>query len=300
MLELLTEEVMWRRGRTAAVIAVVSAALVGGGLGVAAAEPPGAKAPTVKSWASTKTVIVRDIQIKVPHQDPVSAYLVKPAGRLPRNSTAGILFLHWLGQIHNDRSEYLGEAMSLAARGVVSVLPQGYFPWVPDPDGTAADVERVTDQVAAMRRALDRLVAVRGVDRSRIAVVGHDYGAMYGSLLADRDRRVSTLVLEAPDSTWGNWFATFWLGLEGEARDDYLALFAGLDPVDHTARLGSNVLFQWAGEDIFITPEVQAAFAKSSPEAKVELFPNADHLLTDAAQASRDAFLAQKLGLSGS
>jgi dienelactone hydrolase len=291
---------MWRRG-TSAVIAMATAALVTSGIGLASAESPGSRAPaTPTSWASSKTVLVRDITIRVPHQDPVSAYLVKPAGRLHHNSSAGVLFLHWLGQIHNDRTEYLGEAIGLADQGVVSVLPQGFFPWVPDPDGTHQDVTRVTDQVIAMRRALDRLVSVRGVDRSRIAVVGHDYGAMYGSLLADQDHRVSTLVLEAPDSTWGNWFATFWLQLEGQARDDYLALFAGLDPVDHTARLGSNVLFQWAGEDVFITPEVQAAFAASSPDAKVELYPRADHQLTDAAQVARDAFLAEKLGLPGS
>jgi pimeloyl-ACP methyl ester carboxylesterase len=192
---------------------------------------------------------------------------------------------------------YLGEAVTLAERGVVSVLPQGYFPWVPDPDGTQLDVQRVSDQVRAMRAALNRLVSVRGVDRDRIAVVGHDYGAMYGSLLADSDRRVSVLVLEAPDSTWGNWFATYWLGLEGQAREEYLALFAGLDPVEHTARLGSHVLFQWAGQDVFITPEVQAAFAASSPDAQVLVYPNADHQLTDQAQIDRDAFLTEQLQL---
>ena len=26
--------------------------------------------------------------------------------------------------------------MELASHGVFSVLPQGYFPWVPNPDGT--------------------------------------------------------------------------------------------------------------------------------------------------------------------
>ena len=86
------------------------------------------------------SVVVKDITIWVPHQQPVSAYLVKQSGRLPRKSSAGILFLHWLGQIHNDRSEYLAEAIELANQGVVSVLPQGYFPWVPDPDGTTDDV----------------------------------------------------------------------------------------------------------------------------------------------------------------
>jgi dienelactone hydrolase len=135
--------------------------------------------------------VIRDVLIRVRHQQRVSAYVVRPTGGLAPNSSPGILFLHWLGSIHNDRTEYLGEAVTLAERGVVSVLPQGYFPWVPDPDGTQLDVQRVRDQVGAISAALNRLVSIRSVDLDRIAIVGHDYGAMYGSLLADSDHRVS-------------------------------------------------------------------------------------------------------------
>jgi dienelactone hydrolase len=290
---------MRKRARAAslATALVVAAGLTGVGVANASRGVASPAEGSQRAESSTGRVVVKDILIRVRDQEPVSAYLVRPAGRLHHDASAGILFLHWLGQIHNDRTEYLGEAIQFAQRGVVSVLPQGYFPWVPDPDGTTADVMRVQDQVKAMDAALDRLVDTRGVDRSRIAVVGHDYGAMYGSLLADQDERVSTMVLEAPDSTWGNWFATYWLGLEGQARDDYLALFDGLDPVDHTARLGSHVLFQWAGQDVYITPEVEAAFAASSPDAQVLVYPNADHQLTDRAMVDRDAFLADQLGL---
>ena len=263
-----------------------------GGAGTAGAVTPEARRDTAGR------VVIKDITIAVRHQQPVRAYLVAPAGRSAEHAYAGILFLHWLGQIHNDRTEYLGEATALAERGAVSLLPQGYFPWVPDPDGSPHDVTLVKQQVRAMRAALDRLIETRGVDRDRIAVVGHDYGAMYGSLVADADHRVEALVLEAPDSTWGNWFATYWLGLQGQARADYLAMFDGLDPVDHTARLGSHVLFQWAGQDVYITPDVVDAFAASSPQAQVLTYPNADHQLTDAAQADRDQFLAQQLGLT--
>ena len=68
-------------------------------------------------------VVVEDISIPVPGQDPVQAYLVRPAGELKKNSAPGMLWLHWLGEINNDRSEYLPEAITLAAEGVVSVLP---------------------------------------------------------------------------------------------------------------------------------------------------------------------------------
>ena len=190
------------------------------------------------SEAPRAGVVVEDISIPVPGQDPVQAYLVRPAGQLKKNSAPGVLWLHWLGEINNDRSEYLPEAITLAGEGVVSVLPLGYFPWVPNPGGTTGDVTLVENQVAAFAGALDRLAGVRAVDESRIAMVGHDYGAMYGSILAANSmstRCISTMVLEAPDALMGNWFAQFWLQLEGPERDAYLALFDGLDPVDHTA-----------------------------------------------------------------
>ena len=186
--------------------------------------------------------------------------------------------------------------MTLAGQGVVSVLPQQTFPWVGDPIGTRQDVRNVKHQVAADQAALNKLAAMPAVDPARIGLVGHDYGAMYGALVADSDVRVSAMVLETPDALFGNWFAKFWLQLHGQARADYLHMFRGLDPVHHTARLGDHVFFQWAGQDIYIGAGVRARYAASSPDAQVTLYPNADHQLDDAALADRDAFLADQLG----
>jgi dienelactone hydrolase len=281
----------------AALVAAAGSSAATSSAGTVRHRPDGRDAPAFRHGPSSGHVEVDDVLIAVPGQPALAAYVVRPGGVLRPHAAAGVLFLHWLGDLHNDRSEYLAEATQLAGRGVVSVLPQGYFPWVPNPDGTAGDVTLVTDQVSAFRSALNHLAGLREVDRSRIALVGHDYGAMYGALLADQDRRVSAAVFEAPDATWSNWFATYWLGLEGDARAAYDQLFDGLDPVEHTARLGSHVLFQWAGRDIYVTPEVRAAYAASSPAAKVLLYDRAEHQLTDAAQTDRDAFLAEQLHL---
>jgi len=121
-----------------------------------------------------------------------------------------VLFLHWLGQINSDRDEFLAEAITLAHRGVVAVLPQGTFPYTVDPAGTSADVAAVQHQLDAYRAALRTLFDRQDVDAARVALVGHDYGAMYGSLLVDRDHRIRTAVLATPDATWGNWFITYW------------------------------------------------------------------------------------------
>jgi dienelactone hydrolase len=285
------EDIMARLIRTAG----VTVALVGV-LGTVAAAPSHAVA--ARHPVSKSQVIVQDVRIRVHGQPAVSAYLVRSAGSLAPHSHAGILFLHWLGQIHSDRTEFLAEATELAPKGAVSLLPQGVFPWTAAPTGKRHDVTVIKAQLAAFRACLNWLVRHRYIDRSRVGVVGHDYGAMYGALLAQSDKRVHTAVLAAPDATWGHWFVKYWLGFTGDRATRYDALFAKLQPVRHVSRLGKHELFQWAGQDIFINAHVRDKFAQHAPKAKVDLYPTSDHQLTDEAQADRDAFLMGQLSLS--
>jgi dienelactone hydrolase len=273
----------------------VTVALVGV-LATVAAAP--SHAVGTRHRASKTQVIVQDVRIPVHGQPAVSAYLVRSAGSLAPRSHAGILFLHWLGQIHSDRTEFLAEATELAPTGAVSLLPQGVFPWTADPAGNRHDVTVIKAQLAAFRACLNWLLSHRYVDRSRVAVVGHDYGAMYGALLAQTDKRVHTAVLAAPDATWGHWFVKYWLGFTGPHATRYDALFRKLQPVRHVSRLGTHELFQWAGQDIFINAHVRNSFAQHAPKAKVDLYPTSDHQLTDGAQVDRDAFLKAQLSLS--
>jgi dienelactone hydrolase len=263
---------------------------------VAAAPPQPAKAPASPPVAQ---VSVQDVRVPVPGQQPVPAYLVRSAGTLKPGSQAGILFLHWLGQIHGDRTEFLAEAAQLAPRGAVSLLPQGVFPWQVGPSGKPQDVTAVKEQLAAFQACLNWLISKSYVSKSRIAVVGHDYGAMYGALLANGDKRVHTAVLATPDATWGHWFVKYWLGFTGSRAARYKAMFTSLQPVRHVSRLGSDELFQWAGRDIFVSASVRKRFAAAAPLAQVDLFPAADHQLNTAAETARDAFLTKELGLSG-
>jgi dienelactone hydrolase len=272
------------------------AVALAGVLATVAAAPSlaaGTRAP-----ASGGQVIVQSVRVPVPGQHAVLAYLVRSAGPLRPRSHAGILFLHWLGQIHSDRSEFLAEAAELAPRGAVSLLPQGIFPWQVGPAGNRHDVTAIRQQLAAFQASLNWLIARRYVDRSRIAVVGHDYGAMYGALLASADHRVHAAVLATPDATWGHWFVKYFLGTTGERAARYKALFIRLQPVRHVSRLGQRELFQWAGDDTFVSATVRRQFARQAPHARVEFYPTADHQLTSAAQADRDTFLERELGLA--
>jgi dienelactone hydrolase len=273
----------------------LAVALAGALATVAAVPSQAARTPAPASGAR---VIVQDVLVPVPGHPAVQAYLVRSAGRLRPGSHAAILFLHWLGQIHSDRTEFLAEAIQLAPLGSVSLLPQGKFPWQIDPTGKQKDVTAIKQQLAVFRACLHWLTARRYVDRSRVALVGHDYGAMYGALLANADPRVHAAVLATPDATWGHWFVKYWLGFTGQRAARYDALFASLQPMRHVSRLGRRELFQWAGQDIFVSASVRKRFARHAPRARVDLYPTADHQLTSTAQADRDTFLEHELGLS--
>jgi dienelactone hydrolase len=278
-------------------IATVAAGMaVTGLLATVAAGQPGTSARSTS--ASAAQLIVQDVSVPVAGRAPVPAYLVRTEGSVKAGSQAGILWLHWLGQIHSDRTEFLAEAIQLASHGVVSLVPQGTFPWQASPVGTKDDVTAVRNQLSAFRACLDALFANRLVDSSRVAIVGHDYGAMYGALLANEDSRVSAAVLATPDATWGHWFAKYWLGYRHDREARYDALFAGLQPVNNVSRLGSRELLQWAGHDIYVSAGVRRQFAQAAPLALVDLYGDADHQLITQTQTDRDVFLQKMLGLS--
>ena len=142
-----------------------------------------------------------------------------------------ILFLHWFDTEapDGDRTQFLAEAESLARdHGVVSILPQGQFPWAGEPTDAEADASRIRAEVERHRAALDMLAARADVDAARIALVGHDFGAMHGTILAADDPRIAAAVLIAATPRWGDWFLPFW-PIAGD-RHDYLRALSPARP----------------------------------------------------------------------
>ena len=96
-------------------------------------------------------------------------------------------------------------------QGVVSVLPQGQFPWL---GGTGRrGLGRRTHPGERLRGTAGRWTCSRerpGVDPPRIALVGHDFGAMHGVVLAAEDERIAGDGLIAATPRWADWFLTFW------------------------------------------------------------------------------------------
>jgi pimeloyl-ACP methyl ester carboxylesterase len=240
--------------------------------------------------------VVHDITYRAAGQDPVSAYLVVPnrAGRHPAT-----MFLHWLGDTNADRSEFLAEAVSLASgpHPVLSLLPQLTFPFAYGPIGDVRDRDSIVKQVVQLRRGLDLLDARHDVDGGRVAVVGHDYGAMYATLISAVDAgRVRASVVMAADSTWANWFVEFFLSLPADQVGPYTEMLSSLDPVRFLGHGPHRVLLQYAGDDFFIPLSVAHAMrAAAGRQAAFRLY-DVDHSLDiPAAQQDRDAFLRYSL-----
>jgi cephalosporin-C deacetylase-like acetyl esterase len=239
---------------------------------------------------------VHDITYAVPGGTPTVAWLVVPTKARP--PYAAVLFAHWLGP-GSSRDEFLGQAIGLARRGVVSLLTQGDFPWHVPPVGTDADTANITAEVIKLRRGLDLLTARSDVDPSRIAFVGHDYGAMAGSIASAVDGRVSAEILMAPDATYFNWFNKYWVGYEGDDATAYDALLAPYDPINYVDHApAGGVLFQFSAHDQYVSTEVREALvaAASGPKSAI-VYQNAGHHLNGAAKRDRDAWLAEHLGL---
>ncbi len=229
----------------------------------------------------------------------VRAALVQP--RDPLDSMPGVLFAHWLGDpATTNRTEFLADAEWLARRGIVSLLPDEPWSqpqWFARVRSTASDAADSVAVVIALRRALDVLTRTNGVDRKRLAFVGHDFGAMYGALLAGADTRVRDVVFVAPTVTFAEWFLLD-TGRPPADRAAYEAQMAAFDIPAALARATfSASLLQFGARDRYVPSAKAHAFAAavSQPDKTVRTYP-ADHALTlDAATDERRSWLLAHL-----
>ncbi len=226
----------------------------------------------------------------------VRAYVVSPIDA-SAGSRAGVLYVHWLGTpVTTNRTEFLNEALALASQGIVSVLvdamwatPKWYPNRVPE-----KDYENSVAQVIDLRRALDLLLAQPGVDPSRIAFVGHDFGAMFGIVMGAVDRRPSTYVLMAGTPRFIDWML---FARQPEDPAAYRAQMAPLDPVRFVAQLApAPVFFQFAATDEYVSAEAAAQFyAAAGPRKQMATYAGGHDLQNPEAAADRITWLVREL-----
>lgn len=237
-------------------------------------------------------VRVREVRVG----DDRSADLVEP---IAGGGGPALVFLHWFDTEapDGDRTQFREEAASLARdHGVVSVLPQGRFPWAAAPTDAETDLARIRAEVAAHRAAIDLLAARPDVDAGRIGLVGHDFGAMHGILLAADDDRIRAMVAVAATPRWADWFLAFW-PIAGD-RFDYLRALHPLDPI---ARIGDiaprPILLQFARGDFYIAAMSGLELHRAAAEPKEMAAYEADHAMrVPNARVDRAAFLGRTLG----
>lgn len=223
---------------------------------------------------------------------PEPAYVVTPE----TPSGAGIVFLHWFDESPNaNRAQYLDEAGARASLGAASILPQLGFPWHSAPSDLARDRDRIQRELTSLHSTLEALGDIDGVDPARIAVVGHDFGAMYGCLLMS-GFEAACGVLVAPSPRWSDWFLPFW-PVEGD-RYDYMRGLSDLDPIGVVGEIHAPLLFQFAKLDFYIAPMTGSEMFRSANEPKQLLSYEAGHdLVLEEVRRDRVRFLTEHLGL---
>ena len=245
--------------------------------------------------------VVRDITYAMPGGGTNAATLITP--RTPAAAAApAILFVHWYGPPAptSNRTQFIPDATALARQGVTSLLID--TPWsVPTYFRSRTreeDYSRSVQQVRDLRRALDVLMAQPGVDRTRVAYVGHDFGAMYGTLAAVVDPRVTHFVFMAGTASFSDWFL-YGPKLEGEARDRFVAQLAPLDPVRWVPKLRGPLLMQFADTDEHVPTARREQLAAAAPKGADVRVYKAGHELSEEATRERLAWLRKVLRVGG-
>lgn len=219
---------------------------------------------------------------------PVKAQAHRPA----------VLFVHWLGEpATTNLSEFRNDATRLAKDGFITLSIDAMWAqpdWFEKGRNLDTDYRDSINQVVDIRRALDVLLAQPGVDASRVAYVGHDFGAMYGAVLSGVDPRPQYYVLIAGTATFSEWYL---LGKHPADTTAYQQQMSVLDPTQYLRESTAKAyLFQFANKDRYIKSDRALTLFDAAPAPKGMMVYVADHSLeVPSAHADRITWLEARL-----
>jgi dienelactone hydrolase len=251
---------------------------------------------------------VYDVSYASPKGGRVTAYLVIPAGKGP---FAGLLFGHW-GP--GNRTEFLPEAMLYAEAGAASILID--YPWVrPAPwrkklynfSHAEEDHETYVQAIVDLRRGIDVLSNRPGVDASRLAYIGHSFGAQFGAILSAVDDRIRAAVLmggvpdlavvylESDDPD----FVELRASVPKEEIESYLRVNACTDAIHYIPHAApTQLLFQFANHEKYFNETAMKRYAHAASEPKSVKWYETGHDLNDLqALLDRSEWLQGKIGI---
>lgn len=229
-----------------------------------------------------------ELEIETRHERP---YLIQPEEGPAR---ALIVYLHWFDEAPNaNRSQFVEEAKSMAGHGIASVLPQLTFPWKEPPSTLERDVKLLEAEHQELRDVVARASEVTGTDR--LVIVGHDFGAMHGAILA-RSLTPECAVFIAATPRWADWFLPFW-PIEGD-RYDYMRGLERFDPIVVLEDLSAPKLFQFSKADFYIAPMSGMGLVSASAEPhRLESYETDHAMNIEACRNDRTEFILENLGI---
>jgi predicted esterase len=161
----------------------------------------------------------------------------------------------------------------------------------------AEDIQNSEEETINILRAMDLLLARPGVDSGRFALVGHDFGGMYGVLAGSLDRRPTHYVVMAATPRFSDWYL-YSPKLEGEARESFIRQFSALDPITHVPNLSpAPTLFQFGTDDPHVPKERAREFYDAARQPSELRWYDSGHGLNNKAAEDRKKWLKEKLSL---
>lgn len=227
-----------------------------------------------------------------------TAELFLPQGEI---TFAAILYIHWYEPPSPDsnRSQFVDEALEMTRSGAACLLIETLWS---DPDfflkrTQAEDIQNSLEELANIRRAIDLLLSQQGVEAGRFALVGHDFGGMYGVLAGSLDWRPTHYVVMAATPRFPDWYL-YSPQLDGESREEFIRQFAPLDPIAHIPDLSpAPVLFQFGTEDPHVPRDRAREFFEAAKDPRELRWYESGHGLNLEATADRKKWLKEKLAL---
>ena len=245
-------------------------------------------------------VEIRDITFDGVHGERIGALLVSPASG---SRLAAVLYVHWYdpSEPTSNRLEFLPDAVALARKGQMSLLVETMWS---DPAWygqrvQANDYDEAVAQVRNLRRGLDVLLSDSRVDPARVALVGHDFGGVFGAVTAAADPRVKALVSMTAAAKLSDWYMYGKFKLASEERARYVSRLAPFDAAAAIGRVNCPVLLEFADSDFYVPRESIEAYRKAQPDkSKATIYMyNSGHKLGSEAARDRNAFLTEHLRL---
>lgn len=227
-----------------------------------------------------------------------TAELFAPDGEGPH---ALILFVHWY-EPHSpssNRSQFVEEAAELAKAGAICLTVETLWS---DPDfflkrTQADDMQNSMEEVVNERRFMDFLASQPNADLTRFALVGHDFGGMYGVLAGSLDKRPTHYVIMAATPRFPDWYL-YSPKLEGAAREAFLSEMKPIDPITHIPNLApAPVLFQFGNDDFHVPLERADKFFNAASDPREKKIYESGHGLNDESTKDRMIWIKTQLGI---